>query len=347
MVRRALLSALACALMATAQPLTSSHTKVSLRVDSVAVRSADLTLFNYPGAYQTYVTAINNKNVVLGFYADVSGGHGLARFPGGKIASFSAPGTPDIYPDSINSGGQIAGNYGFDPQGLFRETAPAGFIPLDLPGSTPSSSGNPIVINDSGFIAGPYVDAAGNTHGFIAAPSGKLSTIDAPDSTYTYATCINAGGSVTGIYDDSSYNSHAFVRSPDGQWVSFDVPGGNFGFFPPPLSINNSGQVVGSYFDTMTQGFLWQSGSSLVTFNVAGAAGTWPAGINSSGTIAGSYQDSSYNYHGFLRDPSGVIYTFSVPDAMWTYVVAINDSGAVAGYILDSSYTSHGFLLVP
>jgi len=347
MVRRALLFALACVLTATAQPVSSSHSKVALRVDGVPVRSTNFTVFNYPGAYQTYATAINNNNVVLGFYADASGGHGFARFPGGKIASFSAPGTPDIYPDSINSSGEIAGNYGFDPQGGFRETAAGGFVDIGVPGSTPSSSANPIVINDSGFITGPYVDTSGNTHGFISEPSGKLDTINAPGSTYTYATCINDGGSITGIYYDSSYNAHAFVRSPEGEWVSFDVPGGNFGFFSPPLEINDSGQVVGSYFDSMTQGFLWQPDSPLVTFSVAGATATWPAGINTSGTIAGSYQDSSYNYHGFMRDPSGVIYTFSVPGAMWTYVVGINDSGAVAGYILDSSYTSHAFLLVP
>jgi hypothetical protein len=89
---------------------------------------------------------------------------------------------------------------------------------------------NPIVIDDSGTIAGPYFD--GSMHGFLRTPDGSLITIDAPGSTYTYATGINAGGMVTGIYA-ASYNSHAFLRGIDGAWTSFDVPGDNLRLFPP------------------------------------------------------------------------------------------------------------------
>jgi hypothetical protein len=38
-----------------------------------------------------------------------------------------------------------------------------------------------------------------------------------------------------------------------------------FGFFPPALSINDIGVVVGSYSQGNTQGFLWQSGINPAT----------------------------------------------------------------------------------
>lgn len=263
----------------------------------------------------------------------------------GLFVTFDAPGSQDIYPSSINSGGAVAGNYSDTRQHGFLRTADGSWIPFEVPGTFPSSSQNPICINDSGTIAGPYFDGK-NTHGFLWTADGSLITIDAPGSTYTYASGINAAGMVTGIYDDANFNAHGFLRGTDGTWHSFDVPGSNFGFFPPTLSINNSGVVVGSYFQGNTQGFLWHLRGSLSPFDVAGAAGTQPGNINSKGTVVGSYQDASSTYHGFLRTPAGVVYTFSIPGAIGTFAVGINDSGTIVGSYQDETYASHGFLLI-
>jgi len=346
MFRRMLLSVFACVIAAAAQPPVHSETSVALQHNGVTGQTARLILFSVPGATETYPTSINDDGVIAGWYADANGGHGFLRGLSGGFVTFSAPGSPDIFPSSINAGGAVAGNYGAPQYGFLR--APDGdWTTFNVPGTFPSSSGNPIVINDSGLIAGPYFDGS-RTHGFLRALNGSFLTIDAPASTSTDATGLNAGGTVTGTYDDASYTPHGFIRAIDGTWTSFDVPGNNFGFFPPTLSINDSGVVVGQYLlVSTTYGFLWQAGGALVTFNVPGAQGTLPSGINSGGAVAGSYYDTSSVYQGFLRIPSGTVYTFSVPGATGTYVTGINDSGMIAGSYQDDTNTNHGFLLIP
>jgi len=329
-----------------AQRLPSTHTPLKPPLESLTANSVRVILFDGPGATQTYPTSINNSGTVTGFYADAHGGHGFLRELDGSFVTFDAPSSQNIYPSSINTAGEVAGNYSTTTtQYGFLRTADGTWITFDVPGTFPSSSGNPIGINNSGVIAGPYFD--GEMHGFLRNADGSLITIDAPDSTYTYPTGINNGGLITGIYADVTYNSHGFVRGSGGQWVSFNVPGDNFGFFPPTLSINNEGVVVGSYLEgSTTEGFLWQPGSPLTTFQVAGAAITMPSGIDSSGAVVGSYQDSTSTYHGFVRSAAGVVSTFSIPGAIETYGVGMNDSGVIVGSYQDKSYASHGFLLI-
>jgi hypothetical protein len=346
MVQRILLSSLACFISVSAQRLPSLHAPLKPQPESLTANSVRVILFDGPGATETYPTSINNSGTVTGFYADANGGHGFLRGLDGSFVTFDAPGSQNIYPSSINAAGAVTGNYSTTTsQYGFLRTADGTWTTFDVPGTFPSSSGNPIGINDSGTIAGPFFD--GEMHGFLRNPDGSLITIDAPESTYTYPTCINSGGMVTGIYDDVNYDSHGFVRRSGGQWVSFDVPGDNFGFFPPTLSINDEGVVVGSYLQvSTTQGFLWHSGSALITFEVAGASVTLPSGINSSGAVVGSYPDSTSTYYGFVRSASGVVHTFGIPGAIGTYAVGMNDSGVIVGSYQDKSYASHGFLLI-
>ncbi|MGA2593649.1 MAG: hypothetical protein ABSH32_27360 [Bryobacteraceae bacterium] len=343
MVRRILLSSLACVLTITAQPPKKLYTSVQVQLEGVTVSSASIVFFDGPGATQTYPAAINNSGTITGYYADANGGHGFLRGIGGGFVTFNAPGSENIFPSSINTSGAVAGNYSDTSQHGFLRTPKGGWVSFDVPGTFPSSSENPIIVNDSGTVAGPYFDGT-KFHGFLWA-GGGTDTIDFPESTETYATGINNMGNVAGTYADASFNQHGFVLRNDGTWFSFDVPGGNFGFFTPTLSINNNDLVVGSYFQGSTLGFLWPQGGSLITFSVPGAAGTQPSGTNSKGVVAGSYQDASFTYHGFVRTPSGGIYTFSIPDAIGTFVVGINDKGMIAGYYTDTSNESHGFLL--
>ncbi len=345
-VRRYSLSLLLLALAVAAQTPTGRRPPLRRQPEDTNLSSARFILFDLPGATQTYPTAINSSGTVTGFYADAAGGHGFLRAPDGTLTVFDAPASQNIYPSSINSAGAVAGNYSSASQHGFLRTPDGAFVSFDVPGTFPSSSGNPIVINDAGVIAGPYFDGA-HMHGFLRTADGTVTTLDAPNSTYTYATGINNNGAVTGIYADASFNSHGFVRGNDGTWVAFAVPGGNFGFFPPPLSIDDAGIVVGSYFQSVTHGFLRHLDGTFLTFDVAGAAGTQPAGINSTAAVGGSYQDSTYAYHGFLRMPSGVVYKLSVPGASATFGVGINDSGLVVGSYQDANFASHGFLLGP
>ena len=272
MAHRNILLLLACVMAAPAQTPSRSENLLRLQLEGLRSRSSKLILFSGPGSTLTYPSAIDDGGTITGFYADANGGHGFLRGLDGGIVTFNAPGSEDIYPSSVNSGGAVTGNYGSAAQYGFLRTPDGAWITFTVPGTFPNSSENPIVVNDAGMIAGPYFDGS-DFHGFIRTLDGSVSTLNAPGSTYTYATGLNASGAVTGIYTDANYVTHGFLRAIDGTWTSFDVPGNDFGFFPPTLSINSSGVVVGTYFDNENQGFLWQSGGSVTTFDVAGGVG--------------------------------------------------------------------------
>ena len=73
---------------------------------------------------------------------------------------------------------------------------------LDLGNST-STAVN--AINASGELAGLYVDASTNVHGFTKVPGSPATTIDLGNSTYTQVNAINASGEVAGLYLDASF----------------------------------------------------------------------------------------------------------------------------------------------
>jgi hypothetical protein len=348
MLRATLPCLLATLVAASAQSPDTANTLVVPRFDGVYAASARLVVFDGPDATETYASAIDSEGAITGMYADMTNAeHVYLRSLKGRFETFSAPGSPDITPDSINARGIVAGSYG-DTRGDGFVRKPDGtFTTFTLPGVFPSSSTNPIVINNSGTVAGPYIDTNGKEHGFIRLEDGTFFTLDYPDSSDTQVTGINNSGSVTGIYVDASFNAHGFVRGPGGTWVSFDVPGNSFGFFTPSININDRGIVAGSYLRGTTQeGFLWQEGASLTSFAVSGAVSTWTSGINSSGYVTGYYQDSNFIAHGYIRSPWGTIYTFSAPDAaQGTFPVGINGKGDVAGYYVDANYVAHGFVV--
>ena len=65
-------------------------------------------------------------------------------------------------------------------------------------------------INNPGQIAGLYVDADGNQHGFVLC-NGVYTAIDVPGETNTGVFSINALGEIVGSYDDAGGNTHGYV----------------------------------------------------------------------------------------------------------------------------------------
>src|SRR5215471_7390242 len=82
-------------------------------------------------------------------------------------------------------------------------------------------------------------------------------------------------------------------------FTTFNAPGAT-GFGTNAFGINNSGQIVGLFYDagnTATHGFL-DTGGSFTTINVPGATSTYAYGINDSGQIVGYFVDA-LGSHGF------------------------------------------------
>jgi hypothetical protein len=104
-------------------------------------------------------------------------------------------------------------------------------------------------INEKGEIAGSYRDFAGNSHGFVRDPGGKITAFDVPGSFgSTSAMSINATGAITGSFSDT-LGTHGFVRDPEGNFTTFDPPGS---ISTGAVSINAGGAVTGSYNEAFT-----------------------------------------------------------------------------------------------
>ncbi len=80
-------------------------------------------------------------------------------------------------------------------------------------------------------------------------------------------------------------------------FTTLDVAGAEHTF---GYSINDRGQIVGSYTgSTGVHGFIWEKGMA-TTVDVPGAVFTTTTGINNHGQIVGSYVDGSNNTHGYI-----------------------------------------------
>jgi hypothetical protein len=89
-------------------------------------------------------------------------------------------------------------------------------------------------------------------------------------------------------------------------FTTLDVPGATAGTTAAD-GINNVGQIVGLFADTIgTPGFLL-SGGKYTTLDVPGAFYTQPNGINDAGQIVGFFFEGGFSNHGFLL--SGGRYT--------------------------------------
>ena len=94
----------------------------------------------------------------------------------------------------------------------------ATFTTFDAPGAgTLGGQGTfPQSINGSGSIAGFYVDASNEGHGFVESSAGVFTSFDGPGATTTQAYSINSSGEITGTYVDAGGLYHGFVRGSNG-----------------------------------------------------------------------------------------------------------------------------------
>jgi hypothetical protein len=280
-----------------------------------------------------------------------------AGSPNGTFVTFDVPGTLEDLPNGISHAGAVAGTYAvetlpnFVSYGFLR-TPDGTLTTINVPGSTytfvgsrgASFAGPPI--NPEGAIIG-YFFAGGIIHGFIRAPNGSFTTVDAPGAVNTLLCCITATRTVAGVFGDTNGVSHGFLRSPDGNFTIFD-PLGSAGTVP--TSITPGGAIVGIYLDAnfFIHGFVRARDGTITTFDAPGGVnGTQPSGINPAGVIVGTYFDADIVSHGFLRTPDGAFTTFDPPGSSITNIYSINPAGVVSGNYFDANSVTHGYLRSP
>jgi hypothetical protein len=162
------------------------------------------------------------------------------------------------------------------------------------------------------------------------------------------------------------------VRAADGTITTFNAPGAGTGLKEgtAAVSINDSGEITGSYTDKPVKhgliraghGFMRAANGTITTFEAPGAAtgagvvqGTISGRINAAGDATGFYPDAKGVFHGFVRAADGTITSFEAPGAgtagtsmlPGTFAFSINDSANITGFYVDSKGVFHGFLRTP
>jgi hypothetical protein len=236
----------------------------------------------------------------------------------------------------------------------------AAFVSFEAPDAgTRSGAGTVgISINKSGTVTGYYIDASGNTHGFVRSASGQITEFDAPGLSATAAGRINASGQILGEGTLLSQTNPklGFLRNPNGKFVLIKAPGTRQQTLPS--GINDTGEIAGSCLDSANSyhGFVRDAGGNYTVFDEPNAVkgvsghGTIVSGINANGVTTGYYSDTALINHGFTRDQFGNFTSFDSPGAgncavgCGTAPTDINLSGSVAGNYVDNSLITHSFV---
>lgn len=253
-----------------------------------------ITQFDVPGAPTTIghrgtiPLSINAALQITGFYVDANAvRHGFIRAPDGTFTTFDFPGagagpTQGTMPVKINGPGGVMGFYVDGNQvfhGFFRNAKGTFSVPIDAPNAStgPGAPGKGIRFRGTlvhsfdglGGVAGIYTDASLVFHGFLMSASSVFTSIDVPGASTTgvfpgtLLTSEDGLGDVTGAFSDANGVEHGFAIAGSTNTINFplDAPGaGAVGLFAGtvPLSINGTGELVGTYADAsgLFHGFL-------------------------------------------------------------------------------------------
>jgi probable HAF family extracellular repeat protein len=124
----------------------------------------------------------------------------------------------------------------------------------------------------------------------------------------------------------------------DYSFTTLDVPGASQTF---GRGINDTGQVVGQFFNGASHGFRLSQGT-FTPIDFPGATVTVAHGINKAGQMVGIF--NSGTQHGFLRDGNGAFSVIDVPNATFNEARGINTAGQIAGWFQDAAGKTHGYL---
>jgi len=318
------------------------------------------------GEISVNVTAINNRNQVVGWIAIEDGFSPNHAFiwdrKHGMRDLGSLPGHASLVAADINDAGTVVGDATDFETGetlAFVWTRRGGARAPDtsLGGVNSLATG----INRSGQIVGASQTATGTFHAFLRDRNGDVVDLGAfPDgSGSSDATAVNDRGQVVGTRVDGQLMDGFQWDARNGILpVIEDAP--PF-FFPFPHDINNRGVVVGDILGTEPgRAFRWTRRDGVQDLGTLSGDDTHFAtarAVNRWGTIVGGSQSASGEVHGFvwrrqtgMRDLNDLIDPSSeVPaQAVLGAALGINDGGSIAltGF-MPGDDSPRGFVLMP
>jgi hypothetical protein len=218
-----------------------------------------------------------------------------------------------------------------------------------------SGTTTPFAINNSGEIAGQYLDPAVGYRVF-ALNGGTYSTVDQGPTVAvngSYFVSLNNSGQIVGYANTATPPDYGYyyIASNGGTITSFpstaataQLPSGVTGF----SFYNDAGAIAG---ETGATGFVELNGV-VTTINPPTSTDTVVNAINNSGGVVGQYDPAnpvnpSVNQEAFVYQ-NGTYTTLLPPGAGFVEATGINDLGEVVGYFDGAPVTrSNGIQVTP
>jgi len=174
----------------------------------------------------------------------------------------------------------------------------------------------------------------------VLAPQAKaqnFATVSYPGAVQTGLYGINNHNVAVGYFNSATGNQAIMLSQ--GTFTKINVPSS-----PNTVAfgINDSGDIVGFYLDSISESFkgFLLSGGNYTTISFPGSVSTQARGINNSGQIVGIYQTADGKSHGF--ELVGGAYTSVDCPCGQTALQNISNSGVMVGYYIDASNAAHG-----
>jgi hypothetical protein len=229
---------------------------------------------NFPGSKQTQVTGLNNGDIQVGFYSKQNTASGSNN----NFGFYSINGTH--------------------------------FHKVNFPTSSPASPpvDQLLGVNDSKLAVGFFLDAKGNSHGYLYNISTNKYISVSPSQLGTGVTSvtptgINDAASICGFFTNSKGKTVGFlVRRATPHLFVLNKPGADATM---PFGVNKFGLVVGVYtVGSKNFGFTWDHKHGFQTIkDPNGPNQTFVNGVNSAGDLVGFYVGKNGNTNGFLAKP--------------------------------------------
>jgi probable HAF family extracellular repeat protein len=233
---------------------------------------------------------------------------------------------------------------------------PLTFTFKDVKANKTAQETDTYAINNSGMIAGDYVDSAGVQHPMILAGT-KLTTADHKNCSSTPGTSpafygLNNLGVAAGYCTSSTGANIAFTYdSKKKKFTDITIKGGST---IEASGINDKGAVVGTYVDSAgkAHGFL-KVGAKITNLDPPGAASGTPVGpadgfINNKGVITIFATNSAGTLVSFTTADNGKTFKpfhGTGEGTTGTAIHNINNKGDIAATVFDTAGSRHGILL--
>ena len=212
------------------------------------------------------------------------------------------------------------------------------FADVKAKGATQTDS---YAVNNSGVIAGDYIDSSSVQHGLILNKAVVTSFDGPPGSTQIAAYGINSSNAVVGWYVSSGGVQTAFMYA-NKKFAPVAYPGA---VSNQANGINDNGWIVGTYVDSkgVQHGFYWDT-KKYHSVTLKGAVATTAWAINNKNVIT-LFATVSSGLPGDAYLLSGAKLTkVDVPGAAGNAIHGINNKGDLDYTIFDASNNRHGVL---